>query len=150
MGCDGFSLSAWRNFLTRTVTGKSVGFWVAKRMGGSFCPDEAVAIGLERHGKLIAGTIFEQWNGRSMVCHMAIDGLMTPEYLRGIAEYAFKTCGAYKIIAPVYSDNWKAMRLIPHLGFTEEAAIESACPGGDDIVFFTMTVWDCPFLKGKY
>src|SRR5437879_1641171 len=73
------------------VTAKSVGFWVAERMGGSFCSDEAVAIGLERHGKLIAGTIFEQWNGRSMVCHMAVDGLMTPEYLRSIAEYAFKT-----------------------------------------------------------
>ena len=71
-----------------------IGPWVCERAGGTWIPGRGTAIGLERDGEIVAGVLYEDFNGANVVMHVASDGTaqwMTPEYLRTLAtkEYPF-------------------------------------------------------------
>ena len=119
----------------RGIEAAIVGSWVAKRINGFYEATHSQAIGLEKDGRIVAGVIFENYNGKSIVVHIAIEGRITPLFLWAIGDYAFNQLGIYKVIAPVHSDNWKAVRLVEHLGFTEEARLRDTQPNGDSILF---------------
>ena len=130
------------------VSGPEVGHWVASKHGGNYAESTSQAIGLERDGKLIAGVIYEGWNHKSIVCHIAIEGAVTRAFMKAVCEYAFHTCGAHKVIGPIPSDNEKAIKNAARIGFTEEARIKDAAPNGD-IIMFTITADQCRFLGVK-
>lgn len=101
------------------------------------CEAWAFAIGLEQDGELIAGVIYDQFNGRSIVMQIAAEGTnwMTREYLRTCFDYPFNHAKVNKIIVTVDSTNTRAMRLDEHLGFQLEATIKDAGHTGDLIVY---------------
>lgn len=68
----------------RIVSGPEVGRWVAMQMNGSFSGDTATAIGLEKDGELVAGIMYENWNGRSLMAHIAITGQINRSYIGAI------------------------------------------------------------------
>jgi hypothetical protein len=76
----------------RIVTGPEVGHWVAGKMRGSFGKDTSTAIGLEKEGVIVAGVIYENWNGKSLIVHLAIEGRVTKAFLGAIFRYGFVTC----------------------------------------------------------
>jgi hypothetical protein len=121
--------------------------WVAKKLFARFNADEA--IGLERHGEMVAGVVYENWNGASFVCHIVVDGLMTPAYLAAIFHYPFVHCGAAKIIAPVAESNEESIRFVRKLGFREEARLPEAHPDGS-LLLFTMTPEQCRFIGERF
>ena len=123
-----------------------MGEWVAARAGGKYQADAAQAIGLEKDGKLIAGVIYERYNGESLWVHVAIEGRLTPAYLKAIFHYPFVVCDVSKVIGTVTSDNVKARKFDENLGFTEEARIRNAAPDGD-IIIYTMTRDNCRFIN---
>lgn len=126
-----------------------VGHWVMQQVGGTYQPG-STAIGLSNDGLgLVAGVLYEQWNGRSIVAHIAVRGRMTPAFLAAIFHYPFIHCGAHKVICPIPSDNLRSAKLAKNMGFIEEARIQDASPMGD-ILIHTLTKADCRFLKGKY
>lgn len=129
------------------VTGKAPAEWVAKKLFADFNACEA--IGLERRGEIVAGVVYENWNGASFVCHIVVEGLMTPRYLAAIFHYPFVHCGAAKIIAPVAESNEDSIRFCRKLGFTLESTITRAHPDGS-LLLFTMEPEACRFIKGKY
>ena len=133
----------------RIVSGLEVGHWAAKQMNGSFSGDTATAIGLERDGKLVAGIMYENWNGRSLTAHIAISGQINRSYIGAIFRYAYVTCGVEKAIVPVSSANAKSVRFVQKLGFTEEARITDAAPDGD-IILYTLKKADCRYLGERY
>ena len=118
-------------------------------MNGSFSGDTATAIGLERDGKLVAGIMYENWNGRSLTAHIAISGQINRSYIGAIFRYAYVTCGVEKAIVPVSSANTKSVRFVQKLGFTEEARITDAAPDGD-IILYTLKKADCRYLGERY
>lgn len=124
-----------------------VGPWVAKRIFGPWtgCP----ALGLERGGALVAGVLYENWNRRSVTCHIAVQGLMTPAYLAAIFHYPFVYLGCDKILAPVAESNAESIKFVKKLGFQEEARILDAHPDGS-LLIFTMTRQDCRFIGERY
>ena len=126
-----------------------VGPWVAKKVFGKFHPEDSEAIGLEKEGELIAGVIYENWNGRSIVCHIAVDGKMTPSYLGAIFHYPFEFCGVDKIIAPIAESNTECMNLVRNMGFELEAELSEAHPDGS-LFLFTMRKENCRFIGDKY
>lgn len=126
-----------------------VGPWVAKKVFGKFHPEDSEAIGIERDGKIVAGVIYENWNGRSIVCHIAVEGLLTPTYLRAIFHYPFEYCGVDKIIAPVAESNEDSIRFVKKLGFQEEARLLDAHPDGS-LLLFTMKKGACRFIGDKH
>ena len=135
--------------MIRIVSGDEVGRWVCSRMGASFHVGGAQAIGCERDFKLIAGAIFENWTGRSMTVHWAIDDRIPKEFLYAIADYSFNGCGIEKLIAPVDTGNIVMTKLAFKLGFTREAMIRNAGKVGD-IALFTMPKKNCRFLKVRH
>lgn len=124
--------------------------YVADQMGATFSPQVCAAMGLINHADgLAAGVVFENWNGRSIVAHMAVTGRLTREFIGAIFRYTFDQCGVQKVILPVSSGNSKSIRFVAHLGFTEEARIRDADPAGD-IILFTLCKDDCRFLGVEY
>lgn len=132
----------------RIVNGPHVGLWVGERMEGIFPAERSVAIGLEKDGRLVAGTVYENWNGRSVVCHIAWERV-TPTYVAAVYDYAYNVCGVDKIIGPINSNHTRALRLVRKMGFSEEARLKDAAPDGD-IVLMTLTPERCRFLEPRY
>lgn len=147
MGVNGLGISDRMGW--RIVTGPDVSDWVAAQMDGAFCDKTSTSMGLERNEKLVAGVVFENFNGASITAHMAIKGLINRSYLGAIFRYAYVFCGVHKVILPVSSVNDKSTNFVSRLGFTEEGRISGAAPGGD-IILYTLKKADCRYLGEKY
>jgi RimJ/RimL family protein N-acetyltransferase len=131
------------------VSNESVGHWVAEKLGSGYFAARSNAIGLMKDNKLIAGVIYENWNRRSIMCHIVVEGRLTRLYVGAIFNYAFNVCNVEKIIVPVESHNLKSIKLIENMGFTEEGRIKDSQPNGD-IILYTMIKGDCRFLGDRY
>lgn len=131
------------------TSGPEVGEWVCSQTGGGYHAERSNALGLRKGEELVCGVVYENWNGRSIVCHIAFQDRLTPTYLAAIFDYPFNVCGVDKIIAPIGSKNVKALKVVSKMGFTEEARIKNADTDGD-IVFLTMTREACRFLGHRY
>ena len=125
--------------------GPAVGYWVASNLEAKYHAETSAAIGLVRNDEIVAGVIYENYNGRSLMVHIAITGRLTPQYLRDIFRYPFVTCAVNKIIAPVSSTNVKSIKLVENMGFIAEGRIRDAAPDGD-IIMYTMAKDDCRFI----
>lgn len=135
--------------IAQIVTDKYVvGPWVAARINGQFMPESSSAIGLSRK-HMIAGVIYENWNGASVVCHIAIEGPMTPAYLAAIFDYPFNRLGVQKIIVPVAESNLQSIDFVIKLGFNKEAQLLDAHPDGS-LLLFTMNREQCKFIGERY
>lgn len=128
-----------------------VGRWVCDRVGGFFHPQLATAIGMERDGVLIAGVMFDNYNGRSISMHVAGEGghWMTRDYARACFGYAFGQLGVGKIVGLVDSTNEQARRYDEHLGFRLEATVTGAGKTGD-LLIYSMTPEQCRWIGRKH
>ena len=126
-----------------------IGRWVAAQMDGHFSEANSNAIGMIRDGKIVAGVIYENCNGQSVVCHLAIAGQVNKSFLRITTGFAFDALGVKKIIGPISSANTKSIKAAKTTGFVEEARITNAAPNGD-IILFTMTAKQCRFLGERH
>jgi len=127
-----------------------VGPWVADRNGHDYLSGSCTALGWARHGVLVAGVLFNEYNGRSVQMHVASDGSrhwMTREFLRACFWYPFEQLGVRKIIGLVDSTNHDAQRFDEHLGFVRECVIKDAGKV-EDLIVYSMTRQQCRFLKG--
>ena len=127
----------------------AIGHWVSAHGLGRYAPDTSRALGLRRNGQIVAGVIYQDWNGQSVVMHIAIDGRLTPSFVGAIADYTFNVCNVEKAIAPVSSDNRNIINLIEKVGFIEEARVRNATPGGD-LLLYTLNRSDCRYLGDRY
>lgn len=126
-----------------------VGPWVAREIVGSFHPDGSEAIGLERGGKMVAGVLYENWNGKSIMAHIAVRGLMTPRYLYTIFHYPFIFVGADVIVCPIAANNEESIKLSSKMGFRREATLRDAHPSGD-LYLYTLKRDQCRYLGDRY
>tara|TARA_R110000868_G_scaffold153970_1_gene379955 strand:- start:864 stop:1268 length:405 start_codon:yes stop_codon:yes gene_type:complete len=123
-----------------------IGRWFCEANGDEYPLAGMTFIGLESHGKIVAATSYNCFNGASVQMHVAITGRFNREALWYAFHYPFIDLGVKKIIAPVPSTNTKALRLDYHFGFKTEAIIKDAAPDGD-LHFLTMTKEQCRYLK---
>ena len=133
----------------RIVSGPHVGAWVTAQTEGAFDPNRSTAIGLEHDGKIVAGTVYENWNGRSVVCHIAWERV-TPAYMAAVYDYAYNVANVDKIIGPISSNHTRALALVSKMGFSEEARIKGAAHDTGDIVLMTQTPDKCRYLEPRY
>ena len=127
----------------------SAGFWTAKKVDGGYFQERSQSIGLKKNGEFVAGVIYENWHGKSITCHIAVTGRMTPAYLFAIFDYPFIVCNVGKIIVPVSSANITSIRFVEKMGFQEEARIKDAMADGD-MVILTMPKERCKYLENRY
>lgn len=131
------------------TTDHSVGHWTAEQIEGGYFEARSRSIGLKRNGEFVAGVIYENWNRRSITCHIAITGRLTPRYLAVIFDYPFVVCDVKKIIVPVDATNSKSVTLVEKMGFTEEARIKNGMANGD-LILYTLAKENCKYLGKRY
>ena len=113
--------------------GQGVVEWVAKRVPGDF--GQAQGIGWQRDGRIIAGVIYEDFNGVNVFCHIAAEGALTRPFLWTIFDYPFNQLRVKRITVPVAATNGRSMRFVQHLGFRFEARLTDAHPSGDLLIY---------------
>lgn len=126
-----------------------VGAWVMERTDGGWVTGQGTAIGLEEDGKLIAGVVYDSYNGASCCMHVAaVSGKrwMTREYLWACFAYPFVQLKVKKVLGPVGSANMPARAFDEHLGFVLEAALKDAHPDGE-LLIYSMTRSQCRWLN---
>lgn len=134
------------------VFGEHVCRWVAERTGGAYYMGSGRGIGLESGGALIAGVLFDNFNGKAVQMHVASDGTkrwMTREYLAVCFDYPFNQLKVKKVVGLVDSANDDAKRFDLALGFQHEATLKDAGRCGD-LLLLTMTRAQCRFLGQRY
>lgn len=126
-----------------------VGRWVCARTGGQYVGGESQAIGvLDSNDSLVAGVLYDHFNGRSIAMHVAGEGgsWITRELLRAAFAYPFRQLGVNKVLGFVDSTNKEAQRLDEHLGFQLEAVLKDAGPQGD-LLLYSMRAEQCRYLE---
>jgi RimJ/RimL family protein N-acetyltransferase len=124
--------------------------FVAGQLGLPMVSEAVAAIGLEASsGELLAGVLFDNYNGASICMHVAaVPGKrwMTRDYLRASFAYPFLQLKVRKLLGLVSSANVVAQKFDEHLGFVLETALKDAHPNGDLLVY-SMTREQCRWIN---
>lgn len=107
------------------------------------------AIGLERDGELVAGVIYEGFNGRNVWMHVAAEPSkrwMTKSYLRACFRYPFVQLGCDRVSGYVEGWNEAARKFDEHLGFRPEAVLRGAASDGGDVILYVMWREECKYV----
>jgi RimJ/RimL family protein N-acetyltransferase len=126
---------------------KRIGEWIAKKTDSEY-REGSKCIGLEKDGEIIAGVLYDWFNGSSVYAHIAIEGPINREFLWFIFYYPFEQLGAKVIIGLVAEDNKKAQQLDEHLGFVLNSIIPQGHPSGG-LFIYTMNKNQCRWLNVK-
>lgn len=123
--------------------------WAEKRSDAQGDFGAAVGIGWERDGELVAGVVYNDFNGPNICMHVQSDGSrrwLTRGYLRVLFDYPFNQAGAHRITGFVGEGNHDARRFDEHLGFRLETRLRGAHPTGDLLVY-VMRREDCRWVS---
>lgn len=126
-----------------------VGPWIEFRAKAKWVPGLSSTIGLVRDGELVAGCLYDDYNGANVNMHIASDGSrswLNKEFLWYSFYYPFEQLGCKRVTGLVPSSNHDARRFDEHLGFVLEAALKDAHPDGDLLVY-RMFRADCRWLN---
>lgn len=107
-------------------------------------------IGLEKDGELIAGVLYEGFNGQNVWAHLAGKPgkrWMNRQFLWYGFHYPFNEMGVKRISGYVNASNTEARRLNEHFGYQEEARLKGAAPDGGDVILYVMWRENCRFLE---
>lgn len=124
--------------------------WVFGIAGGTWY-GEGQAIGLTRGEMLVAGVVFDHWNGSNINMTVASDGSrhwLNRDYLRRCFHYPFAQLKVRRITAVVAESNHDSRRFTEHIGFELETRLKDAHPLGDLLVY-VMRPEACRWLEGK-
>lgn len=123
-----------------------IGKWIAERTDGEW-REGGKCIGLERNGEIVAGVLYDWFNGSSIYAHIAITtSYIGKEFLRAIFHYPFNQLEAKVIIGLVAEDNKKAQTLDEHLGFKLKTIIPQGHPSGG-LFIYTMHKSECRWIN---
>jgi hypothetical protein len=105
-------------------------------------------LGLERDGEMIAGVIYEGFNGTNVWMHVATTPgkKWTMEYLRYCFYYPFEELGCKRVSGYVEASNEAARRFDEHLGFQQEAVLKGAATDGGDVILYVMRREGCRYV----
>lgn len=122
---------------------------MCERTNGTYEPTCSQSIGLERDGELVAGVVFDQFNGAQVCMHVASDGSkkwLNRHFLWFCFHFAFEQLKVKRVTGLVAASNTDALRFDEHLGFVREATLADAAPDGDLIVL-RMFKHECKWLR---
>lgn len=130
------------------LIGQRVVEWVAKRTNefGNF--GAAQGIGWTKEGQLVAGVVYNEFNGASVCMHVAaVPGArwLVREYLWTCFDYPFNQLKVQRVTGLVGEGNIAARKFDEHLGFTLETTLERAHPTGRTLVY-RMFKEDCRWI----
>ena len=127
---------------------EAIGAWVAQQVGQTSDWGSFYAMGVARDGEIIAGVVFNNFNGANATCHIAITRFtrMSPKLFEAVCDYAFNFCKLKRITGMVPSNEPKILAFDKHLGFEEEFVMKDGAPGAD---MHVLVMWPdtCRWLR---
>jgi len=127
--------------------------WVMKRAGGTWDASQATMcatlglLSLERG--LIAGVVYEGYNGANIEMHVAATpgaNWLNRQFLWAAFHYPFEQLGLKRVTGVVPAANAHALQFDLKLGFSIEATLKDAHPTGD-VHILRMMRDECRWLK---
>jgi RimJ/RimL family protein N-acetyltransferase len=106
-------------------------------------------IGLVKDGEIIAGVLYDDYNGSNVWMHVAAKPGKTwlnRMFLRACFSYPFIQLNCKRVSGWVEVSNADARRFDEHLGFTPEAVLASAARDGGDVIIYRMFKDECRFI----
>ena len=125
-----------------------VGPWMTQQGAGTW-RSGSTCIGLVREGELVAGAMYDYFNGASIFASIAIKGPITRTWLWYIFYYPFVELKSNVILGLVSQDNILSQRLVEHFGFSANSLIPEGDPSGF-LVLYTMPREHCRFIRSPY
>lgn len=123
---------------------------MCEKAGGTWVAGRGTAIGWAKDGEIVAGVLYEDWNGANVICHIRAEGrLGSPYFLSVIFDYPFNQLGVKRITVPISSNNAPCIRMVKNMGFRLEATLKEAAPDGD-LLIFRLFRDECRFTKGRH
>ncbi len=126
-----------------------VGKWVLERVPNVEGWGPFEAIGLEKHGALVAGTVYNYYSGTNIVMSWAaVPGKrwLTREYLQAIFRYPFMQLQCRRVTGYIASRNSDSLRFATKLGAKMEGVLEHYLPD-DDVVVMGILKENCRWLE---
>ena len=110
--------------------------------------EKAVAIGVERNGKVIASVVYTDYHDHMIEMHIAsVDKRWATRHnLKVFFSYPFHQLKLDRVQAILAASNEGAISMAKRLGFTQEGYHPKAFIGGVDAVSFGMLKQDCKWL----
>ena len=109
--------------------------WVSGHFPYGHVFEQYHAIGLVSGRRLVAGCVFDQWNGETVNAHMVTDGRLNRAFLAEIHAFAYGTLGASEVICCCADDNLSAHKFLLNLGFQRSEERRPHFGGRQGIVF---------------
>ncbi len=137
--------------MKRLTTSDWVGAWVFNMLGDdTWHPKGRACVGEHDQEGVCWGVVYERYQLVSIHAHIAVrhPSFLTRRSLEIMFYYPFVELGVERIIAEVNSGNLKAVKLLPRMGFTQEAVIKGVYSTGDMLVF-SIDAAACPWLRGQ-
>lgn len=130
------------------IDAPGAGEWIMRQSEGAFHPGVDHSFSTHRNGDLLGGFVTIGALGRSITIHDAGQSRdwCTRDLLWMVFHYAFCQLGCTKVIAPVASDNHRALALNLRAGFRLEAVIRDAVAPQRHLMLLTMGVAECRWL----
>jgi len=133
------------------IAGIPVVSWVINRCAPVVATPDAIGLGWEHNGKIVAGVMYEEYTEASIHATIAVESgsVIQRGFLWAMFDYPFGQMGVKKIIVQISSANEASENLAMHLGFTLEARIKDAYLDGDRLIY-TMTKDNCRWLGDSH
>jgi RimJ/RimL family protein N-acetyltransferase len=110
--------------------------------------EDQKGVGLEIGGDLVAGVVYQQYNGSNVWMHIAIvpERRVTFEFVWYVFHYPFIELGCKRVGASVDMSNAASRRICERVGFLEEARLRGAGSDGGDVVLYVMWKEGCRYV----
>jgi RimJ/RimL family protein N-acetyltransferase len=119
-----------------TVDFERVARFVLPRSGATLCQGMR-AIGYERDGAVVAGFLFEHYDGQNVWAHAAFESPhdLTRSLLRALLRYVYVELGCARMWACLCAENTRSVRFVEHLGAARIAVLPQADGDRDRLVY---------------
>jgi len=127
---------------------EAIAEFVKKTIGETQPYENYSAIGLVKNDLLVAGAIYNHYNGSDININFAAEPgarWMTREFLYACFDYPFNqlTCRRASVLVP--KKNKTARKFTVHLGFEYEGNMRKALPN-DDMIIYGLLKENCKWL----
>jgi RimJ/RimL family protein N-acetyltransferase len=126
-----------------------VGGWVMSRCNNEWFPGKGTTMGFSNSNHtLVAGCVFEQYNGTHMFLHCAArrGSFFSKEFLHACFHYCFVANSCKRISCVVDSSNTRCQKFVAGVGWEEDVRLKGAGIGNGDLIVYKMTPQTCKWL----
>jgi RimJ/RimL family protein N-acetyltransferase len=122
------------------VYGAGVAQWVLNNNGND-------AIGWMKDGRLVSGFAISECNGKNAFVHIRLEGRTSRQFWFAMVDWVYNQIGCEKMTAPVAATNEKCLKLLRHMGWTQDAVLKDAAHDQSDMLFLSWHKKDCYILN---